>query len=263
MSRGKFLWLAIIALALHAGPATAVTWVNHHADDFNEGGVFNYAGTVDLATDKTSPDSTPGVWRFTFPQGVTPGRGIAAVFLGVPPNTNEMWIQYYFKYSPGFVYQSIATKQFYIYTTGSTTSNGMFWIGSSSRGYRLTPQGSDFANYDQNVDGSTTFMTQTGTWHKVKVHIKFNTGSTWNGIYQLWIDDVLKSNHSNVMWDRDFSGWTTVGIYPIWGGGSGNSVPQTQYFYVDGVYVGSTDPGGGKLPPPGKAPMPPDTLRIE
>jgi hypothetical protein len=86
-----------------------------------------------------------------------------------------------------------------------------------------------------------------------------NSNGAFNGIYQAWVDDVMVSNYSNVYYGNGeaISSPAFVVIY----GGMGGSVPQTQYFYMAGIYVGSTEPGGGSSVP-AKTPMPPMEIRI-
>ena len=241
--------LIAVAFLLVAGNASSATWFECSGDTFCGAGVYDYAGTADLTSGQSSPTGSTNVWRFTYPVGTTVGNGIAGAFFGVPDPTTEMWFQYYYKFSSGFTYQDIATKHGYFYTTGPNSSNFMFAMGSRSYGFGITPQGTDFANYPPNlgasVGGDAGWYFDTGIWHKVKLHFVFNTGSNWDGVYEAWIDDIKIANYSNVMFDSQYNGWESGGINPIWGGNSGNSVPQTQYLYVAGLYVGSTDPGGG------------------
>ncbi len=243
--------------------AHAVEWVNCNADTFCGAGVWDYTGTVDIVSDPSSPDTTSNVWRFTFPRGIT-SSDIAMVYFGFPSSVTEVWMQYYFKYSSGFVFHDVATKQIYYYTTGfGSTNNSNFMLAlNSEKRLNITPQGSDFANYPPNINTTTGYTDVTGTWHKVKTYFKFNTGSNWDGKYKIWVDDVLVSDYSNVMFDSRYLGWGGMGVRPIWGGMSSQEVPATQYMYVDRFYLGSTDPGGGPVPA-GKSPMPPTTLKIE
>jgi len=53
--------LILISITAHAD-----VWVNHHSDNFDKVTPVDYWGTVDIANDLTSPDSTPNVWRFTY-----------------------------------------------------------------------------------------------------------------------------------------------------------------------------------------------------
>ena len=262
MLRLIYTFFLLLALSLPAN-SSAATWVDHHCDDFSDGNKNNYFGTVDVVQDATSPDSTPNVWRFTFPQGTPTGEGIAAVFFGLPDNTKEWWIQYYFKYSSGFKYHGIGVKQVYGYTYGSNTSN--FMISTmNTNGYQLLnllTQGSEASNHLPNLNTDSWYTVQTGVWHKVKAYMKFNNGSNRDGQWKLWVDDKLISSYTNVVYDSGYSGWRAFGIYPIWGG-MAESVPQTQYWYVDGVYAGNTDPGGGPITS-GKAPSPPSSLLIK
>lgn len=257
----KLIFSVILTLVFSLPKSSlAVTWVDNHGDDFSGGGKYDYFGSVDVVNDPTSPDSTQNVWRFTFPQGTPTGEGIAAVFFGLPDNTKEWWIQYYFKYSPGFKFHSIGVKQVYGYTYGSDTSNFMISTMNTDgkQLLNLLTQGSNAENHLPNLNPDAWYSTQTGVWHKIKAYMKFNNGGNRDGQWKLWIDDKLISDYHDVMFDSRYSGWRAFGVYPIWGG-MAEAVPQTQYLFVDGVYAGSMDPGGGS----GKIPSPPGSLLIK
>lgn len=223
--------------------------INDPADNFTVcDGTWNYSGTVDVVTDTTDPNSPPNVWRFTFPSDIV-SADIAMVYYGFASSKDELWVQYWFKYSGGFNYHDIANKQVYFYTTGFgvTTNSNLMLALNSERQMNITPQGSDFANYPPNINTSTWYTDVPGSWHKVKAYFRFNTGANWDGLYKLWIDDVLVSDYSNVAYDRRSEvthSWEGFGIRPIWGGMSSETPGQVQYLYVNGMYAGATDPGG-------------------
>jgi hypothetical protein len=238
----------ILAVLLIPCVSGATTFFTSHADDYSNFVKYNYEGTVDIVSDPTSPDSTSNVFRFTFPGGLADGQGIAALFFGAGAQS-DLWVQYYFKYSSNFDYGGTGTKQLYMYTTDVPTSNAFFAIRNFG-GYvfSVTPQGDLYDNYPPNINNSQFYTVPPGGWHKIRYHIRYNTAGNSDGVFQVWVDDVLVSNYSSVRWDHRYTSWDSGGIYPIWGGGN-SPVPSTQYYYVDGFSFGDTDPGGGGIPP--------------
>jgi hypothetical protein len=248
--------LSSFVFLLIPGIVPAATWFSCNGDSFCGSSISNYWGTVDLVSDSSSPSGSSKVWRWTYPNGMPGGEGVGNVWpaLSMPGGAQEMWVQWYWKYSPGFVYHGVVNKQFYFYPSNTM---GMGIIPDT--GVNMQPQGPNQANYFPNVNKSLSYVQSTGSWHKYKARFVMNSNGAFNGIYQAWVDDVMVSNYSNVYYGNGeaISSPAFVVIY----GGMGGSVPQTQYFYMAGIYVGSTEPGGGSSVP-AKTPMPPMEIRI-
>lgn len=242
----------LITVLFGAVNSDAATWFSCNGDSFCGASPSNHFGTVDLASGQSSPSGSTNVWRWTFPAGMPGGQGVADVWLPDPPaGAQEMWVQWYWKYSSGFVYHSVENKQMYFYPSNT---EGMAL--KPANGLILLPQGTNSKVYPPNVNTSTWYLS-TGAWHKIKARYVLNTGNQNNGIFQAWVDDVMVSNYSNVYYQNGTSQITAPGMIVIYGG-MGGSVPQTQYLYISGIYIGSTDSGGG-----GKIPSPPSTIRID
>jgi len=253
-------WLLVLLLIPSIVGAT--TWFSCTGDTFCGSSLNQWWGTIDLASGQSSPSGSTNVWRWTFKNGTPGGEGIASVYpaSSMPNGAQEMWLQYYWKYSPGFQYHGVGTKQIYF------KPNNIIGAAISSDGhFGMAPQGGSGAsiNHWPNVNTSTWYFS-TGVWHKYKARFKWNSPGQSNGIYQLWIDDILVSNYLNVIYGDYGEGLTEggLGFVVIWGG-AGGVISGTHYFYVSGVYIGSTDPDGGGLPPLGKAPFPPSRLSIQ
>jgi hypothetical protein len=245
-----FLFL-MAAILLVPGSGSAATWFSCAGDSFCGAGTVNYWGTVDLASGQSSPSGSSTVWRWTYPAGMPGGEGVGNVWLPQPPGgQKEMWVQWYWKYSSGFAYHGVVNKQLYFYPSNTMGMGIIPDIGIS-----MVPQGPRSTGYWPNVTKSYSSYTATGVWHKFKARYVLNSGNQPNGIFQAWADDVLVSNYSNVYYADGSTSLSDVNFVVIYGG-VGGSVPKTQYLYVSGVYIGSTDPGGGPLPPPVPAPEP-------
>jgi len=252
----KFLIVPIILLV--AGNSYATTWFSCNGDTFCGANHWNYLkGSVSLESQSASPDGTSGVWQWTLPAGHPGGEGVGNVQpIGIP-GTKEGWVQFWWKVSPGYAYHPVETKVFMF-----NPSNVVAMCLKPSIGINLQTQGPNNSNYYPNVNTSTWYIQPTGVWHKYKGHYKANSARKYDGIYQAWVDDILVSNYNNVYyWDNGEDISFNQGFVVIWGG-MGGTVPSNQYIYIDGVYIGSTDPGTGSTIN-GKTPSPPSTLKIE
>ncbi len=198
-------------------------------------------------------------------------------------NLTEIYYGYWVKYSSPFSWHPIATKQ--SFTVNRTPSAGN--VGTSQDNMALTISGltgtymaataqlwwnnctytprPDWAtqvctrNYNQNK-ASMTFVP--GTWYWVETYSKMNTvgnglSSSHDGIYRVWVNDVLMMEHFDVVLRTNNSVFGLVKNTPILGGGGTWTLPQTQYVYYDHSVTSTTRIGmpGGIAPPP----PPPDT----
>jgi hypothetical protein len=250
-SMRRFL-LSILILCLSASVSHAVTYFSC---DGNRCGVdwSNYYGSFNYGvSDSTAPDGNGVVWRWTLPPGSPAGSGIATVW----PNfgfsgANEMWVQYYWKNSSNWVYNGVVDKHFYF-----NPSNTIVGFRSGGDRMCISPQGGPQA-YNHCPNEYTTeppFYQQRNAWHKMKAYIKLNTNTSppYNGVFKLWIDDEYVTNRTLAYSGSGSEVLSNFHWAVIWGGVSG-TIPSTQYFYIDDIYIGSTEPGGGTtgdtLPP--------------
>ena len=70
-----------------------------------------------------------------------------------------------------------------------------------------TPDGARWVNYTQN-QGSAVALSQ-AQWENVKFRLELNSLGSSDGIFQLWINDVLKADYSNMNFRGQYSdyGW--------------------------------------------------------
>ena len=248
-----------LSISVIPGAVFAATWFSCTGDTFCNSSVSNYWGTVTIGNQSDSPTGNHGVWMWTYKSGMPGGEGVGNVWpaYSMPSDAQEMWVQWYWKYSPGFTYHPVVNKQFYFYPSNTM---GMGVIPDT--GVNMQPQGPNQANQFPNVNKSLWYVQPTGTWHKYKARYVMNANGVFNGIYQAWVDDVKVADYSSVYYGNGeaISSPAFVVIY----GGMGGSVPQDQYFYMAGLYIGSTDPGGSSTaPPPSKIPLSPGKLTIQ
>lgn len=79
-----------------------------------------------------------------------------------------------------------------------------------------------------------------GEWHFMEFHLKSNTSSSpANGIYEMWVDGVLRDQHTDVEWDQstfDHIDTMANGIQTHNGG--------CTYFYMDDISIQASGPIG-------------------
>ncbi len=145
-------------------------------------------------------------------------------------------------------YQWAYTKLFEDVANSGTSTPPRTWLvfggaGVTSRGMSL---------HAENVpsDGATMkydagFSLQDNQWYCIETHKKMNTAGTANGIAQVWVNDVLRVDRSDVLW-RNGSGadltslWTEFEMFRQ--GGFGN-------MWWDDLATGDSRIGcGGTLP---------------
>ena len=259
-----FVFLLIPSIVL------AATWFSCIGDTFCGASTQPYGNcSIDIAYQSDSPTGNPNIWRWTYAKGTPGGEGIAAVWLPQPPGgAQEMWAQWYWKYSPGFSYHGVMNKQLY-FQPSNTMGMGISGGGVEGNAHvMMTTQGQNMKAHEPLVNMNSWYA-NTGVWHKYKARYVLNTGNKYNGIYQAWIDDVMVADYSNVYYQDGTSQFSSPVMMVIYGG-IGGSVPQTQYLYMAGLYFGSTDPGGGSyrsIDPGGgsyqKIPLAPTIIEIK
>lgn len=219
----------------------------------------SHYGGAEVVSDSTAPNGTHSL-RFNFPAGFTGGNSPDIVTPN-PENFSsqyeEVYIQFWIKYSSNWVDEPLTNKWVYIWFNNSATgmpnlpimghsqydSNGIWAVlqaGTNGVGEQI------WHSYGW---GGFTFTY--GKWHKVNLHVKMNTGGNSNGILQIWVDDILRINASNGYFRKssDSYGISSFQMTPVYGGG-GTSVPNDQYIWFDDVIIQTTPFGTSSTPTP-------------
>jgi hypothetical protein len=217
-------------------------------EDGTRGSFSTQGGTGSaVVTDSTAPEGSK-VLRFKYPQsssygGYAPDR--CTVYFN--STASEIYAQWWFKYSSGFRWNTITNKMVYV-LTGTTSADVNFTVMTHHYNTSMstaTQHPSD-SSLNQTFKPSSPTIS-TGVWYKAVLRAKMNTAGQNDGIYQLWINDVLVTNQSNVLYRR--AGQSALNFIafrfdPVYGGGP-EAIPSEQYLYVDGVRVQTTPIGTG------------------
>jgi len=267
----------LLGLTSSAIPAYALTlpFTDHFSNvsawgtvPYTIGGVTAPAPSVD--TSQNAPGSTGGALRFTFPAGWPPGYEPGKAWGGFP-ETDELWTEYWFKYSDGFEFHQVGTKQVYWVLSGGGNRDGDFMLivsGSTAttKKLRMTtqPKGGTFTNYDPNLGYNPTI--ETGVWYKMTIHIKLNTTtSPFNGIFRVWLNDTPLMDYKNVNYRTNTyinSKLVTLELVPVWGGAGGPNKTKTDYFWLDALRIQAAPIIGGGGTTPSLVPMAPSNIVI-
>lgn len=217
-----------------------------------------YGSSAAVVSDSTAPDGTHSL-RFTIPTDM----------LGNSPDIinyswsaqNEIWVQFYVKFSSNYQWPPIADKLVFLPCEGNAFYIGLMWGNQIEISSQIT-WGPGSQNWYQSGGPSIT----QNTWYKVVFHGVANTPGQTNGIGQLWLNDALVINVSNIPY-RNVGGSAFGGIMleNVFGGPAGQRSGFPMYTWFDSVIVQTTPISGGVLPPPPpspKKPAPPSTLII-
>jgi len=136
------------------------------------------------------------------------------------------------------------------YMTISVNSRGEPF-GQLTRADGLDGPGDLWHNYWQNI-GSVVALNP-GEWNKLKFRLKLNDLGQNNGIFQLWVNDALKCEYSNMNFRGTYSkyGWNHLMMSMH----ANPSHPQSQWITRDNILIlsGTSDTS---------APRPPTGLRV-
>ena len=84
-----------------------------------------------------------------------------------------------------------------------------------------------------------------GKWYCVEAHVRLNDADQSNGVFELWIDDWLEAQRTDLNWVGRFAGYglNTVFFENFWNAGS----PVAQNRYMDNIVVSTRRIGCGRL----------------
>ena len=196
----------------------------------------------------------------------------------------DLYIQYKVYYPPGFPTGNLA-KQLIIgteddrrhddpccnpwvahYMTVYPPFGGRVWNVEANNKQAASGQ---WVGFVQNASGhseSNLFTIGTGQWHTVEVRRRLNDPGVDNGIFQMWIDGRLISDHRNaryrVPWNGTYGSNFEYGTNFMLISEYGATMPSAQSVYYDDIklstsYIGTS---GGTTPP--APPAAPRNVRI-
>jgi len=204
--------------------------------------------------------------KFTYPLGYTPGGDPAACWNNFGSPKNEIYGQFYFKFSPDYTWNPVQNKMVIIQIgPGAQGAGDIIAVQRSSHKMTFQTQYAETVNYYANTPGYDPEIVS-GQWYKITWRQVINTPGVANGILQMWINDTLSHNYNTVQYRRSTEGslafyeWS---LMPIYGGIIGPPKPKEEYFWIDRTIMQATPIDSGKSLPANKVPMVPTDLNIK
>jgi hypothetical protein len=251
--------LGLLALAnvAQAAVITTVEWESKPGAPWSyASGTFGTGATIDCAM----PPSPSGgcALRMLYPAGTYSssfGAGRAEYDLSGEPT--DLYVGAWMRYSDPFTFHPVGHKVNFFVLAGANPGCRNVAMGYISNILGMAPQicwGIGTHNYVQNVNAwyETAHLNE---WHWYEEHIRVNTPGVADGIMQVWIDDVLYVEYSNVPFRNvgDTAGLGAIQHTGEWGGG-GVVIRQTGYWWIDHTVISTTRIGhpavGGDTTPP-------------
>ena len=119
--------------------------------------------------------------------------------------------------------------------------------GTDAAGNLQTTTYNDFGNLrwlGADIGDTALFATAgVGQWYCIEAHVKLNDAGSSNGVFELWIDDVLDAQRTGLNWVGAYAayGMNAVFVENFWNVGS----PAQQERYIDNFIVSTERIGCG------------------
>ncbi|MEK7634840.1 MAG: hypothetical protein AAB446_00165 [Patescibacteria group bacterium] len=147
--------------------------------------------------------SGAGSQGYRFFQGDTRNEDSSSMSIRFSPVQPEVWVRYYTRYPAGQSWAGILEhKMIYAFANGGVAMNVNFPQGMNSIG--INPRGT-MNNPDIYINGwgwNNLYGSDVGdgSWHLYEHHFKLGNSGQNNGVYQFWVDGIIRVNRQ----DMDF-----------------------------------------------------------
>lgn len=238
------LWLSLVLVLLSSNAFGEVLYLEEW--ESKPGAPWAYTSGPPNVDCSVPPSPSGGcALQFVYPAGTYStsfGGGRAEVTFATA--YDELWIGHWNWYPSGFVFHPNGTKMDFLILADRGQFNH---LGNMAVGWKGSPTAPTSVASNQILWGPTTqdfavdYTAQTNTWVWVEEHFVINTPGQADGLYEFYVNDVLKGRHTNVPY-RDSSvtrGWGSFVHTAEWGGGGG-TMPVTQYWWVDHTVISTT-----------------------
>jgi hypothetical protein len=116
------------------------------------------------------------------------------------------------------------------------------------------PNDFDMANYSAGIGNIATVLLDS-LWHRVKIRLKMNTYNAGtghfnaNGVYQFWLDGVLKDTRTAIPWNQDGAPTSPIRGWRLFGLGGNNNFwfsdksndGRWQWYAIDDLVISTED----------------------
>jgi hypothetical protein len=239
------------------------------SDNFDDGDVSDWNDhhqNVILIDDQQTRNSSPYSVHLSHNPGSTNSGNLAIFFADNPTSSNthecsrldEIYVEYYVRFSSASSWPSTSSK------VSKVESWPVAWAGNSAKNFYLTTEidssgyftstlrrvkggNTGYFPFPQNVE--TPIPAAANQWHHVEMKLKVNTPGQQDGVLQMWVDGLLKTDYQNVIYctiDGGY-GWNTF----LFTGYDNPSSPDNKQQYWDDVTIQSTEIDSPPAPPTG------------
>jgi len=200
---------------------------------------------ADIYTDPTAPDGSM-VLRFTYPPGHPSGYSTDLAWVWFEQGSNEVKVEYHFKYSENFYFHRIDSKQVYLDIGDQTNfflsvvdTNYIGGVGINTE-INFVCQYNNIGSAIRETPNMSQVAIHPNIWYKVNLYFKLNTDSRPDGILRVWVDDTRIMDYSDIVFNTGSDSnkpFTCLKFDPVWGGAGGPKPDDTDYFYIDAVKI--------------------------
>jgi hypothetical protein len=201
---------------------------------------WNTAGRGTLFLDNTAPHSPAGVFQVHYPIGFPSGQEPTMLEYVFSSRPTELYWAFWWKASNPFQSDSSGVNKIaFIWTPSGNTD--LLYFDLSPNPWRIRAMDDLISAHgpraglrdEPNVN--TTVITL-GQWYRIEIYVKYSTGSNADGILKWWVNGVLNGHYTNLKMVQD-GGFNRLQFAPTYGGNTGDTKKQNDYFWYDHVRV--------------------------
>ena len=259
MKRLSVFLSSIAAMCVWAGNAQAVVIeTNEWSTRTQAGWAYNAPPVIDNATNTPAGG---GALKMTYPAGTyTTSMGGGRAEYTIPGQPTELYIGHWIKWSSPFDWNPIGTKIDYLVMREASTASGfrdnfLTMIQNNGSTLTFTQQLVSAPGTQNRYPNRGGVNIQKNRWYWLEIHARLNTVGQANGFLEIWVDDVLIMQHSDVTYRTTNASWGQYQHSPEWGGGGG-TINQEQYIWFDHTVLSTTRIGRPTSSPPGDTTAP-------
>jgi hypothetical protein len=192
-------------------------------------------GTDQIISDSTAPVSPTNVLEYIYPVGFVDGYAPATQFY--PVSGKEIFVGMWWKPSSSWQgNRSFVNKIQFFQVQNSSIYMTMYGPNGGPYELRTNAQWPEMGSQWMTPNASSGVVTL-GQWHRLEWYLKYDSSyGAGDGIIRWWMDGVLVGNYTNVRFPND-AGFVEYQISPTWGGNTGQTKTQQDFFRFDHSYL--------------------------
>lgn len=264
------LWLSLVLVLLSSNAFGEVLYLGEWESKPGAPWSYNAPPVIDPAPDGGSSPSGGSALKMTFPAGTyaTSFSGGRAEYV-ISGQPTELYMGHWIKWSNPFDWNPIGTKIDYLFMRDPANAAGgrdnfLTMIQNNGTTLTFTQQLWNAPGTQNRYPNRGSVNIQKNRWYWFEIHGRLNTVGRADGFLEIWVDDVLIMQHSDVTYRTTDTPWGQYQHSVEWGGGGG-TINQQQYLWIDHTVISTTRIGrpGGVATSDTTPPSPPLGLRIQ